>query len=391
MKINNTKRVKQKIELMFEMYNYSAVVNMILTNYIGTASVIPTNLEELRKEANEIVEKMKNDGVNPYSIEKTMMVLVIRSMLDEALFDASNEIYQFFLHWICEESRVFTLEEMNENPYIKDIKFKGKQHGDFEFKYESYMPFELQIYDIPKRIKETFVDIPRIGCFSEKYEYPAIIQKSIRSAWMSVSPNEIFTVQEHIDMAKGKVLTLGCGMGYFAYMASLKEEVTSITIVEREQSVIELFESIILPQFQNKDKIKVIKADAIDFMRNLEDGEYDYCFADIWIGITDIEPYFAIKELGRKLKKTKISYWIEKSFATLLEAYVFEEIMRIFYESEGINNPLADCKIPPEQYRNENYIQRLLFNEEISKPEHIDFYLNPDNLIKLIDETDIIY
>lgn len=391
MKINNTKRVKQKIELMFEMYNYSAVVNMILTNYIGTASVIPTNLEELRKEANEIVEKMKNDGVNPYSIEKTMMVLVIRSMLDEALFDASNEIYQFFLHWICEESRVFTLEEMNENPYIRDIKFKGKQHGDFEFKYESYMPFELQIYDIPKRIKETFVDIPRIGCFSEKYEYPAIIQKSIRSAWMSVSPNEIFTVQEHIDMAKGKVLTLGCGMGYFAYMASLKEEVTSITIVEREQSVIELFESIILPQFQNKDKIKVIKADAIDFMRNLEDGEYDYCFADIWIGITDIEPYFAIKELGRKLKKTKISYWIEKSFAILLEAYVFEEIMRIFYESEGINNPLADCIIPPEQYRNENYIQRLLFNEEISKPEHIDFYLNPDNLIKLIDETDIIY
>ena len=135
----------------------------------------------------------------------------------------------------------------------------------------------------------------------------------------------------------------------------------------------------------------VVKADAIDFMRNLEDGEYDYCFADIWIGITDIEPYFAVKELGRKLKKTKISYWIEKSFATLLEANVFEEIMRAFYAEEGVENPMADYMIPPEQYRIENYIQRLLFNEEISKPEHIDFYLNPDNLIKLIDETNIIY
>ena len=74
---------------------------------------------------------------------------------------------------------------------------------------------------------------------------------------MSVTPNEVYTVQPAIDNAKGKVLTLGCGMGYFAYMASLKEEVESITIIELEQDVIDLFENSILPQFENKDKIYI--------------------------------------------------------------------------------------------------------------------------------------
>ena len=72
---------------------------------------------------------------------------------------------------------------------------------------------------------------------------------------MSISPNEVFTMDQPIKKAKGKVLTLGCGMGYFAYMVSLKEDVESITIVELEQSVINLFEIYLLPQFENKDKI----------------------------------------------------------------------------------------------------------------------------------------
>ena len=49
----------------------------------------------------------------------------------------------------------------------------------------------------------------------------------------------------------------------------------------------------------------------VEYLRNVEDGVFDYCFADIWIGIEDITPYFAVKEIGRKLRK-KIDYWIEE-------------------------------------------------------------------------------
>lgn len=253
------------------------------------------------------------------------------------------------------------------------------------------MPYEVDIYNIPKRIDQLHIDIPRVSCFVEKFEYPVIFQKSIKSTWMSVSPNEVFTMEREIENAKGKVLTLGCGMGYFAYMASLKEKVESVTIIELEQSVIDLFETCILPQFENKEKINIIKADAIEYMRNIEDGLYDYCFADIWIGIEDIKPYFAVKEVGRKWRKTKIDYWIEESFAILLSSNVWIEILKSFYETSNIEIPSVDYKFTEDDVRKEEYIHKLLDGIEITKPEHIDYYLNPKNLIDMINRTDLIY
>ena len=205
---------------------------------------------------------------------------------------------------------------------------------------------------------------------------------------------KINKIQEEkpIKNAKGKVLTLGCGMGYFAYMASIKEDVESITIIELEQNVIDLFEKCILPQFENKDKIKIVKADAVEYLRNTEDGVYDYCFADIWIGIEDIAPYFAVKEIGRNLRKTKIEYWIEDSFAILLSSSVWIEIMKAFSEANKMEiPPLDESKLASSDKRKENYIQRILSDVEISKPEHIDYYMKPQNIISLIDRTDIIF
>ena len=74
----------------------------------------------------------------------------------------------------------------------------------------------MDIYNIPKRIEKLCVNIPRVGCFLEELKYPVIFQKSIKGTWMSVSPNEVFTMEKPIKNAKGKVITLGCEMGYFA-------------------------------------------------------------------------------------------------------------------------------------------------------------------------------
>jgi AraC-like DNA-binding protein len=59
---------------------------------------------------------------------------------------------------------------------------------------------------------------------------------------MSITPNEIVTMREPVARASGRVLTLGLGLGYYAYMVHLKEDVTDVTVVEREQAVIDLFE-----------------------------------------------------------------------------------------------------------------------------------------------------
>ena len=65
--------------------------------------------------------------------------------------------------------------------------------------------------------------------------------------------------------AFGNVLTFGLGLGYYAYMVSEKESVESVTIVEMNEDVIQLFKKYVLPQFKNAEKIKIIKADAFEY------------------------------------------------------------------------------------------------------------------------------
>jgi len=386
LKVQNTRRIAEKLMEMMQLKEASSMVNTIITHSIAANSIIPPDQDALRKQAELIHKEMPE-----YSVDKIMMLLMVEAMIGPYL-EQQPEVMEFFMNWLAAESKVFDVNEFNENPYIKDIDFSNQTNGDYELRYHKLMPYELDIYNVPKRVDELCVDIPRVSCFPQEFKYPVIFQKSIKSTWMSVSPNEVFTMEKPIKNAKGKVLTLGCGMGYFAYMASIKEDVESVTIIECEQSVIDLFEACLLPQFKNKDKVTVIKADAIEYLKNMEDGAFDYCFADIWIGIEDIVPYFAVKEIGRKLRKTKIDYWIEDSFAILLASNVWIEIMKSFSEANNISVPEVDDSILTDlDKRKDAYIHKLLEDVEITKPEHIDYYMRPQNIISLIDRTELVF
>ena len=386
MKVQNTRRIAEKLMEMMQLKEASSMVNTIITHSIAANSIIPPDQDALRKQAELIHKEMPE-----YSVDKIMMLLMVEAMIGPYL-EQQPEVMEFFMNWLAAESKVFDVNEFNENPYIKDIDFSNQTNGDYELRYHKLMPYELDIYNVPKRVDELCVDIPRVSCFPQEFKYPVIFQNSIKSTWMSVSPNEVFTMEKPIKNAKGKVLTLGCGMGYFAYMASIKEDVESVTIIECEQSVIDLFEACLLPQFKNKDKVTVIKADAIEYLKNMEDGAFDYCFADIWIGIEDIVPYFAVKEIGRILRKTKIDYWIEDSFAILLASNVWIEIMKSFSEANNISVPEVDDSILTDlDKRKDAYIHKLLEDVEITKPEHIDYYMRPQNIISLIDRTELVF
>lgn len=388
MRIQNTRRNMEKMAMLMDLHMASSTVNTVLTNMINGNSMIPSDIDQLRAEAIKLQSQMKNT-----SVDKIMMMLMVEGMIAPYIGNDAR-MFDFFMNSLLNEGRVFDVSEIQDNPYVKDIDFKDRRSGDFEFRYHSFMPYELDIYDIPRKIIEYDVDIPRISCFTEKVEYPVIFQNSIKSTWMSVSPNEINTMKQPIRNAKGKVLTLGCGMGYFAYMASLKADVESITIVEREQSVIDLFTSFILPQFKTKDKITVIKDDAIEYMMNLEDGLYDYCFADIWIGVMDFEPYIKTKEVCKRFRKMKMEYWIEDAFGILLSSHIYIEMLKAF--SKNMNVPLGNMNdnefpIPENEKKLADYVARLVENVEIEKPEHIDYYLTPRNITSLLDRTEIKY
>lgn len=50
---------------------------------------------------------------------------------------------------------------------------------------------------------------------------------------MTVTPNEINTIRPSVEQSRGKVLAYGLGLGYYAFHAAQRADVTSVTVVEK--------------------------------------------------------------------------------------------------------------------------------------------------------------
>lgn len=195
------------------------------------------------------------------------------------------------------------------NDYYKNVKFKNKKIGSWEIKYEKYNPYELFVRDDISDING--YEIPHLGYFDKPFYYPCVMENN--NIWMSVTPNEINTMKNNIESANGNVLTFGLGLGYFSYMVSNKGSVISVTIVERDKKVIELFKNNILPFFKYKHKINIIEEDCYSFYKKIKDGDYDYIFVDIYHDVSDgMECYKKLNNIN-KFKNTKVEFWIYES------------------------------------------------------------------------------
>lgn len=242
-------------------------------------------------------------------------------------------------------------KEFTENPYHKTIKIKPMKLGRWELRESHYAPFEPFVCGHPQVTKE-FREIPQIGYFKEQFSFPAVLENGIE--WMTITPNEIETMKEPIRKANGNVLTLGLGLGYYAFMVSEKEDVTSVTVVEKDESVISLFRDIILPQFPHAEKVKIVNADAFDYLENtVKDGQFDYLFADLWHDQSDGLPlYLRLRKLEKSLPHTTFSYWIEPTILTSLRHMVFDKIT-----DPNASIRLAD--ISPNELLSDEFLKKL--------------------------------
>ena len=198
-------------------------------------------------------------------------------------------------------------KEYLNNPYVQAIKKSGKQ-GKYALRFIDYEPYQLFPYD--DIYLDGYKEYSRIGYFDHKFSYLALTEGS--NIWMSLNPNEIETMKPYINAAKGNVLVLGLGMGYVPYMMSLKDDIKSITIIEKDPEIISLFNSLIWPSFPNKAKIKIIKDDAINYIR--KNNKFDYIFADLWHSPEDgLSLFVSLKRINKN-----IDCWLETSMYALL-------------------------------------------------------------------------
>ena len=265
------------------------IADMLMSSFMYTDIINPNEVKQYIKEGHQENEAVLNVLCDSLGLEKE----------DEVL----------------EEYVLHNLKHLNpkqylDNEYAKAIKSNGRK-GKYALKHINYEPYQLFAYDDIKM--NGYKEYSQIGYFDNKFSYLALTEGN--NIWMSLNPNEIETMKPYIAKARGNVLVLGLGMGYVPFMLSLKNCVQSIVIVEKDQEIINLFNELIYPYFPNKEKIKVIKDDAVEYVRRTQkQATYDYVFADLWHSPEDGLPLFvALKKINQN-----IDCWLEVSMYALL-------------------------------------------------------------------------
>ncbi|MBQ8200575.1 MAG: hypothetical protein IJZ74_02275 [Clostridia bacterium] len=200
--------------------------------------------------------------------------------------------------------------------YMQTIRPETGTAGSIDLVHETVQPMELFVAD------DFAVDLqgrifPQLGWFSESFTFPAIREDG--RVWMTVTPNEINTIQPAVQKSRGKVLTYGLGLGYYAFHALARKDVTSVTVVEKNPHVIDVFRRLILPFFPRQEALNIIEADAFDYAKNMMPTEgYDVVFTDLWHDVEDGLPLY------RRMKALEVPgpsylYWIEKTLRCYMD------------------------------------------------------------------------
>ena len=253
-----------------------------------------------------------NELVNECGVDVKYAFSVVLASACYMRIDEDEEDREMFEYYFPEMIHYLKKEDYDSDPYYKNIKITETKEKNWHLKTAVIKPFELIPFDDLKEMEDGRI-IPQVAFFDCEFPYPVILENGVE--WMLVTPNEVETMRDAIMASHGRVATYGLGLGYFPYMTSIMDEVESVTIVERDKSVIDIFERFILPQFPNKDKVTVVCDDAFEYARSTAPLEkFDYIYADTWHDPSDgVDMYLKFKELEHLCPDTQFEYWIEKT------------------------------------------------------------------------------
>lgn len=260
--------------------------------------------------------------------------------------------------------KIFKLDStyLTQNPYIKNIHIGDWKIGNVYLNsYESYEGGKTNVYDSRKRDPKTLTTIYEFCYFNNEVYYPSLGTFYPLTKWMGVEPSEINTFSSFIEEAHGKVLLMGCGLGYVAYMLSLKKDVEEVTIIELDPDVKKIFEIYLKPQMNNK--INIFQGDAIQFLERENISMYQYCSVDIWHGATDMFPiYLKCLLLEQRHPETIFHYWLEEDLHRALEN------TWISFLKDVINKKYSETK--------QNIFTGVLYMQNLETVEDIKRFLN---------------
>ncbi len=206
------------------------------------------------------------------------------------------------------------------NPYLKNISFKDIKLKDFSYETVTIEKgYLFNIDEIQDDKNKELNDYMILRAY--KQDTDMMFLKQGKQEWMMASISEFRTNDPYAKKAHGNIITFGLGIGYFIYMASLNENVKSITVIERSKEVIELFDQI-KDQFPNK-KIDIINGDAFDYFNERCLKQFDYIYVDIYQN--NVDGRIMIEKLLEQYLPPydSCNFWIENSCLSIVKSLIF--------------------------------------------------------------------
>ena len=259
----------------------------------------------------ELLAEKEKEGLSSKEAYAALLAL-------QAGLDTEGRDREFYLDYVIPSLREYRLSDFTSDPYFKAVGFAGGRCGAWRLDTLALPPCVL----VPAgdlTVRKDGRLLPRLGFFREPFLYPAVLENG--REWMTLLPVEQVTMKEPIRRARGRVLTLGLGLGYFAFHAAEKENVESVTVVERSPDVIRLFREALLPHFPHGEKIRIVEDDAFRFAEERATPDaFDFVFSDIWHDAGDgRDAYLRLLRIFRERAEMDLAFWLEDTILCYLD------------------------------------------------------------------------
>ena len=371
MKIEQSLSLKEKITLLGKTQSFNIaladqMIDLVLSN---PPLVKKTNL----------VNKMQKDSLS--ELDAYQSLLLTQWSKDPVLKKHPDLLSLSVTPFLNTLDRALYIS----NPFYQQIKPKPVTKGKWQLGYETYSPFQAVLTgDVITNPIHHYLDSTPVGYFTDPFYYLVIKQQDV--TWMSVTPFEINTMAPILEKVKGKIITLGLGLGYFASMAALKIDVNEVVVIEKDQQVIDLFLKHIYPQLPNKEKIKIIHEDAFQFLKTNK-PRFDHLFVDIHHTAEDGLPiYIRMKQFEKLSSSGQWHYWLESSIISLFRRY-----MIIFLQEQLLS-------FDASHYQNTNTFEEQIYRglylihekKSMDTEKELEHWLSTDSIKTIIALINLI-
>lgn len=221
---------------------------------------------------------------------------------------------------------------LTENPYYRNIKLDSVYFETVRYEKATIKKRTLIPMNFHNPIGKYLFHQHPIGYFETDIDLPVL--KEGNKVWMSPAISEIKSMGDGIEKGHGKCMTMGLGIGVLPYLWLLKDEVESVTVVEVNQDVIDLFEKYIRPQFKTPKKLEIIHGDAFDYYNEEFLSKFDYVYVDFWESTEDGLGFYT-RLMEKRIDFSHVDYWIEDSMLYDVK-YVVAPYLYTVYEDKSI-------------------------------------------------------